>query len=54
MAYITNDVRVKDILRQALNKETARRKIRDLPPQKSSDIRYLEWEINEALKGYKV
>lgn len=50
MSYITDDPRVKDILKGAPSKQAARQRIRDLPPQEGSDIRYLEWEIEAALE----
>lgn len=60
MAYITDDKRVKDILKErgvgALSTQDARQQIRDLPPQTDkqgvqiAEFGYLEWEIDEATK----
>ena len=50
MSYITNDPRVRDILKSAPSKQDARRRLRNLLPQEGSDIKYLEWEIEVALE----
>ena len=51
--YITEDPRVAKILAEKLDRREAREKIAALPPNPKAKFGYLEWEIDEAMKGYQ-
>ncbi len=57
MAYVTEDRRVQAVIARlktnAISREQAAGEIKALPPQEGARIRYLDWEVDEALKSAK-